>query len=115
MRAIFGGNKKVSGIGRHATVAGVLFSFAIVVAIVTTLVLSALERVADRSNVLDDERSRETVSGALKTFEMQLGATLNDYAAWDDAAVNVYAPDGMAWTISNYGEMSTSPSSIWQS
>ncbi len=86
------------------------FSFAIVVAIVTVMVLSALERVADRSNVLDDERSRETMSGALKTFEMQLSATLNDYAAWDDAAANVYAADGMAWTISNYGEMSVNSS-----
>ncbi|CAN7478155.1 putative bifunctional diguanylate cyclase/phosphodiesterase [Rhizobium sp. LjRoot258] len=110
MQAIFGGSKKVSGFGRHATVAGVLFSFAIVVAIVTVMVLSALERVADRSNVLDDERSRETMSGALKTFEMQLSATLNDYAAWDDAAANVYAADGMAWTISNYGEMSVNSS-----
>lgn len=94
------------GIGRHITVTGVLFSFAVIVAIVTVMVLTALERVAENSNLLDDERSRETTIGALKTFEDQLGATLDDYAAWDDAAVNVYSPDGMAWTASNYGEMS---------
>jgi sensor domain CHASE-containing protein len=41
-----------------------------------------------------------------RTFVSQLGATLNDYAAWDDAATNVYATDGMDWTVSNYGEMS---------
>ncbi|MBX5018708.1 putative bifunctional diguanylate cyclase/phosphodiesterase [Rhizobium lentis] len=97
---------KGSGIGRHITVTGVLFSFAVIVAVATIMVLTALERLAENANVLDDERSRETTIGALKTFEDQLGATLDDYAAWDDAAANVYAPDGMGWTISNYGEMS---------
>ncbi|MGO7165146.1 bifunctional diguanylate cyclase/phosphodiesterase, partial [Rhizobium johnstonii] len=101
---------KGSGIGRHITVTGVLFSFAVIVAVVTIMVLTALERVAENSNILDDERSRETTIGALKTFEEQLGATLDDYAAWDDAAVNVYAADGMAWTVSNYGEMSVNSS-----
>ena len=83
------------GVGRHITVTGVLFSFAVIVAIVTVMVLTALERVAENANLLDDERSRETTIGALKTFEDQLGATLDDYAAWDDAAANVYSPDGM--------------------
>jgi diguanylate cyclase (GGDEF)-like protein len=95
-----------SGLGRHTTVTGVLFSFAVIVAVVTIMVLTALERVSENANVLDDERSRETTVGALKTFEDQLAATLDDYAAWDDAAANVYAPEGMAWTVSNYGEMS---------
>ncbi|PDS97909.1 bifunctional diguanylate cyclase/phosphodiesterase [Rhizobium sp. S9] len=99
-----------SGIGRHITVTGVLFSFAVIVAVATIMVLTAIERVAENANVLDDERSRETTIGALKTFEDQLGATLDDYAAWDDAAANVYAPDGMAWTVSNYGEMSVNSS-----
>lgn len=107
MPAFFRQKNQASGIGRHATVTGVLFSFAVMVAVVTVMVLTALSRVTDNANILDDERSRETTAGALKTFEAQLGATLNDYAAWDDAAVNVYAPDGMAWTISNYGEMSS--------
>lgn len=106
MPAVTRSKNRGTGIGRHATVTGVLFSFAIIVAVATFMVLTALERVADNANRLDDERSRETTIGALKTFENQLAATLNDYAAWDDAAVNVYAPDGMAWTISNYGEMS---------
>lgn len=92
--------------GRHTTVAGVLFSFAVVVAVVTMMVLNALSHVAQKSNVLDDERSRETISGALHNFVSQLGATLNDYAAWDDAATNVHATDGMDWTVSNYGETS---------
>lgn len=99
-----------AGLGRHTTVTGVLISFALVVAVVTIMVLTAVGRVADYSNKLDDERSRETTAGALKTFEQQLGATLNDYAAWDDAANYVYAADGMAWTISNYGEMSVNSS-----
>ncbi|MBX5221195.1 MULTISPECIES: bifunctional diguanylate cyclase/phosphodiesterase [unclassified Rhizobium] len=99
-----------SGIGRDVTVTGVLLSFAVIVAVATIMVLTALERVAENANVLDDERSRETTIGALKTFEDQLGATLDDYAAWDDAAANVYASDGMAWTVSNYGEMSVNSS-----
>jgi diguanylate cyclase (GGDEF)-like protein len=93
-------------LGRHTTVTGVLFCFAIIVAVATFMVLTALERVSENANVLDDERSRETTVGAVKTFEDQLAATLDDYAAWDDAAANVYSPEGMAWTISNYGEMS---------
>jgi diguanylate cyclase (GGDEF)-like protein len=110
MPAFFKAKNRGSGIGRHTTVTGVLFSFAVVVAVVTIMVLTALQRVADYANVLDDERSHETTAGALKTFEVQLGATLNDYAAWDDAATNIYAPDGMLWTISNYGEMSVNSS-----
>lgn len=106
MPAVTRSRNRGNGIGRHATITGVLFSFAIIVAVATAMVLTALERVAENANLLDEERSRETTVGALKTFESQLAATLNDYAAWDDAAVNVYAPDGMAWTIGNYGEMS---------
>lgn len=106
MPAVLMSKNSGSGLGRHTTVTGVLFSFAVIVAVVTIMVLTALERVSENANVLDDERSRETTVGALKTFEDQLAATLDDYAAWDDAATNVYAPEGMAWTISNYGEMS---------
>jgi hypothetical protein len=58
-----------SGLGRHTTVTGVLFSFAVIVAVVTIMVLTALERVSENANVLDDERSRETTVGALKTFD----------------------------------------------
>ncbi len=106
MSSIFSKRSAILGADRHTTVAGVLFSFAVVVVVVTLMVLNALDHVAQKSNVLDDERSRETVSGALQNFVAQLGATLNDYAAWDDAATNVYATDGMDWTVSNYGEMS---------
>jgi len=110
MPKFFGQKNQALGIGRHTTVTGVLLTFAVIVAIVTLMILTAVSRVAENANVLDDERSRETTAGALKTFEEQLGATLNDYAAWDDAATNVYAADGMAWTVSNYGEMSVNSS-----
>lgn len=92
-------------IGRRPAVAGVLFAFALVVAIVTALVLSALNNVTQNANLLDDQRSLETTFGALTTFRDQLGATLNDYAAWDDAAEFVYAPDRFDWVASNYGDM----------
>ncbi|WP_160009110.1 EAL domain-containing protein [Rhizobium sp. 18055] len=106
MPSIFSKRSAILGAGRHTTVAGVLFSFAVVVAVVTMMVLNALDHVAQKSNVLDDERSRATVSGALQNFVSQFCATLNDYAAWDDAVKNVYATDGMDWTVSNYGEAS---------
>ncbi|MDE1157670.1 MAG: EAL domain-containing protein [Neorhizobium sp.] len=81
-----------------------LFAFAIVVTLVTVFILTALDRIADFANRQDDARSRETTVGALHTFQEQLHATLNDYAAWDDAAQFVYAGD-QAWTVSNYGDM----------
>jgi diguanylate cyclase (GGDEF)-like protein len=92
-------------IGRSTAVAGVLSALAIVVVIVTVLILSALGDVAKNTNALDEQRSLETTSGALSTFLNQLTATLNDYAAWDDAARFAYAPDGLEWLISNYGDM----------
>ena len=73
-------------IGRHSIVTAVLISFAVVVAVVTLMVLTAIGRVADYSNKLDDERSWETTVGALKTFQGQLEATLHDHSARNDAA-----------------------------
>ncbi|WP_313058137.1 CHASE4 domain-containing protein, partial [Agrobacterium cavarae] len=92
-------------IGRRSAVAGVLFAFALIVTLITALVLSALTNVTQMANRLDEERSLQTARGALSTFQHQLGATLNDYAAWDDAARFVYAEDGAGWIISNYGDM----------
>ena len=92
-------------VGRRTAVGVVLSTFALVLLIVTALVLSALSQVREKANSLDNARSRETTAGALVTFREQLGATLNDYAAWDDAAEYVYAPDRFDWVASNYGEM----------
>lgn len=94
-----------AAIGQRPVVAAVLFAFALVVAVVTALVLAALNNVTQNANMLDEERSQETTAGALMTFRDQLGATLNDYAAWDDAAEFVYNPDGQDWVDSNYGSM----------
>ena len=92
-------------IGRRSAVAGVLCAFALVVVVITALVFSALTNVTQMANRLDEERSIQTTRGALSTFLHQLRATLNDYAAWDDAARYVYADDGAGWIISNYGDM----------
>ena len=92
-------------VGRRTAVGVVLSTFALVLLIVTALVLSALSQVREKANLLDNARSRETTAGALVTFREQLGATLNDYAAWDDAAEYVYAPDRFDWVASNYGDM----------
>ncbi|TWF52030.1 putative bifunctional diguanylate cyclase/phosphodiesterase [Neorhizobium alkalisoli] len=92
-------------VGRRSAVTWTLLAFAVVVTIVTVFIITAVDRIADHANRFDDERSRQTTDGALKTFKSQLHATLNDYAAWDDAANFVYAPDGKDWVVSNYGDM----------
>ncbi len=105
MRKVFSFYRRLKKIGRRAFVGSVLLAFALIVIVATGLVLTALGEVARHANQLDDDRSRETTAGALMTFREQLAATLNDYAAWDDATQYAYAPDGMAWMISNFGDM----------
>ena len=96
----------VSRFSRRNAILCILLSVVIVVMVAGGMVLSAIGEVSHRANQLDDDRSRQTTQGAVKTFLSQLGATLNDYAAWDDAATNAYSDDGMAWMVSNFGEMS---------
>lgn len=96
--------RRSAKLGRRSAVTSMLLAFALVVVLVTIFILTALDRIADHANRLDDGRSRETTSGAIRTFEDQLRSTLNDYAAWDDAAKFVYAGDD-DWIASNYGGM----------
>lgn len=96
----------VGRFSRRTAILAVLLSVFIVVMVAGGMVLSAIGEVSRHANQLDDDRSRQTTAGALKTFLGQLGATLNDYAAWDDAATYAYSKDGMAWMKSNFGEMS---------
>lgn len=86
-------------------VAALLVVFATMAMMVASIVMTALDRVAGYANHLDEERSRETLVGAIQTFEHQLGATLIDYTAWDDAAANAYVHKDMGWMISNFGDM----------
>ena len=95
----------VNRFGRRTAIICLLLSILIIVTVAGGTVLSAVGQVSSHANRLDDERSHQTTDGALKTFIAQLGATLNDYAAWDDAATNAYDPNGLAWMISNFGDM----------
>ena len=95
----------VNRFGRRTAIICLLLSILIIVTVAGGTVLSAVDQVSSHANRLDDERSHQTTDGALKTFIAQLGATLNDYAAWDDAATNAYDPNGLAWMISNFGDM----------
>lgn len=97
----------VSWLSRRTAILAVVLSVFIIVMVAAGIVLSAIGEVSRHANELDDDRSRQTTAGAVKTFLSQLGATLNDYAAWDDAATHVYSKDGMDWMISNFGEMSS--------
>lgn len=105
MRAFFKVLRRDKQLGRHDTVTAVLTCFALVVAVVILLVLTAVNRLTDYANHLDNIRSQETASGALKTFQTQLGATLNDYAEWDDAAEHVYHVRDTGWMASNFGDV----------
>ncbi|NTJ65531.1 EAL domain-containing protein [Agrobacterium rhizogenes] len=107
MGAIFKSLRKNAQLGRHSIVTAVLICFALIVAIVTLMVLTAIGRVADYSNKLDDERSWETTVGALKTFQGQLEATLHDHSARNDAARSVYGTDNQGWIVGNYGDISS--------
>ncbi|MGV1755437.1 bifunctional diguanylate cyclase/phosphodiesterase [Rhizobium sp. A22-96] len=107
MGAVLKSLRQSTQIGRHSIVTAVLISFAVVVAVVTLMVLSAIGRVADYSNKLDDERSWETTVGALKTFQGQLEATLHDHSARNDAARSVYGTDDQGWVAGNYGDISS--------
>jgi diguanylate cyclase (GGDEF)-like protein len=90
---------------RRFAVTFMLIVFAALAVIVTSIVLTALDRVASYANHLDEERSRETLVGAIETFKHQLGATLNDYAAWDDAADYIYVRRDADWVVRNFGDM----------
>ncbi|MDH4439397.1 MAG: EAL domain-containing protein [Rhizobium sp.] len=105
MRLLGVKNQLKSLVNRRMAVTGMLLVFAMLAVMVTSIVLTALDRVATYANHLDEERSRETLVGAVQTFEFQLGSTLNDYAAWDDAAVNVYTAPDADWVNSNFGDM----------
>lgn len=92
-------------LNRRIAIASMLLLSGFVALVVTALVMMALDRVASYANHLDEERTRETLVGALETFRHQLDATLNDYAAWDDAADNVYAEIPSDWAERNFGDM----------
>jgi diguanylate cyclase (GGDEF)-like protein len=98
--------KGAGRISRRTAILCVLLSVLIVLMVAGGMVLSAIGEVSRHANELDDDRSRQTTAGALKTFIGQLGATLTDYTAWDDAATNAYSGDGLPWMVSNFGEMS---------
>ena len=91
------------GARRLAVVLGVLASFAIVVSLATALVLMALGFLAGRANELDEERTRQTVFGALSVMRSSIIATVRDYAVWDDAVQAVYGEADMTWLGANFG------------
>jgi diguanylate cyclase (GGDEF)-like protein len=91
---------------RRSAVRSMLLIFAAVMVCVSAMVFTALDRVGHYANQLDEERSREAVTGAVQTFRDQLAATLHDYAAWDDAVDYTRDTLDLAWLQRNIGEMS---------
>lgn len=93
-------------VDRRSAVRSLLIIFAAVMICVSAMVFTALDRVAHYANQLDEDRSREAVTGAVRTFQDQLAATLHDYAAWDDAAEFAYTRPDREWLVRNFGDMS---------
>jgi diguanylate cyclase (GGDEF)-like protein len=91
------------GARRLAVVLGVLGSFAVVVSLATVLVMMALGFLAHRANELDEERTRQTVFGALSSMRSSVVTTVRDYAVWDDAVTHIYGTPDAAWLTSNFG------------
>lgn len=93
-------------VDRRSAVRSLLIIFAAVMICVSAMVFAALDRVAHYANQLDEDRSREAVTGAVRTFQDQLAATLHDYAAWDDAVEFTYTNPDREWLVRNFGDMS---------
>ena len=91
------------GARRLAVVLGVLGSFAVVVSLATVLVMMALGFLAHRANELDEERTRQTVFGALSSMRSSVVTTVRDYAVWDDAVTHIHGTPDAAWLTSNFG------------
>jgi diguanylate cyclase (GGDEF)-like protein len=91
---------------RRSAVRSMLIIFAAVMICVSVMVFTALDRVGHYANQLDEERSREAVTGAVNTFRDQLAATLHDYVAWNDAVDHTYKQLDLEWLKRNFGDMS---------
>lgn len=91
---------------RRSAVRSMLLIFAAVMICVSAMVFTALDRVGHYANQLDEERSREAVTGAIQTFRDQLTDTLHDYAAWDDAVTHTQGQLDLEWLQRNFGMMS---------
>ncbi|WLR91842.1 bifunctional diguanylate cyclase/phosphodiesterase [Shinella zoogloeoides] len=91
------------GARRLLVVLGVLASFAVVVSLATVLVMMALGFLANRANELDEERTRQTVFGALSSMRSSMVTTVRDYAVWDDAVSAIYGTPDMPWLTANIG------------
>jgi diguanylate cyclase (GGDEF)-like protein len=91
------------GARRLAVVLCVLASFAVVVSLATIFVMMALGFLANRANELDEERTRQTVFGALSSMRSSMVTTVRDYSVWDDAVTAVYGKADMTWLTSNIG------------
>jgi diguanylate cyclase (GGDEF)-like protein len=91
------------GARRLAVVLGVLASFAVVVSLATALVVMALGFLAGKANELDEDRTRQTVFGALSAMRGSMVTTARDYTVWDDAVQNIYGEANMPWLVTNFG------------
>ena len=70
---------------------------------IVVLVMSALSNMAQRSNVIDDNRSLQAAAAALQTVPDQLASVLRENAIWDEAARHVYGKGSEDWFAQNWG------------
>lgn len=86
---------------RHLVLLVLAVFVAVIIGVMVT-VLAALQTMARQANELDENRTRQALSGALVSMEAEIAQTLRDYTAWDDAARAVYGPEPDQWINDNY-------------
>lgn len=75
-----------------------------ILAAVVLLLNASLSTIADKSNEMETERTRELVNASIQALENRLTGIATDNALWDDAVPRVYqTPVDTNWLARNWG------------
>lgn len=77
--------------------------FVLVAAVLTSLVVHAIETITETSNAIDDGRAKHATVSAVQSLRKQLGATIRDNAYWDDAFKQVNSDLRVDWIVETWG------------
>jgi diguanylate cyclase (GGDEF)-like protein len=80
--------------------------FTAVICALGTLVFTAVAKMRDEANNIDDARAVHAAQAALRSIEARLGSTIRDNAVWDDAFEKVGSTDATGWIHENWGKTS---------
>ncbi|KQV37645.1 MULTISPECIES: EAL domain-containing protein [unclassified Rhizobium] len=95
---------RIRSSSRKARVAVVTAIFTCVIGLIASIIFTAVVRMKDDANNIDDARAGRAVTSAIRSFQARLGSTVRDNAVWDDAYTKIGSPDGAAWAYENWGK-----------